>query len=333
MLQLNAFFLFYLDFAIYLPVDITKTTNMRRVLIVAMVSALLVGCKTSKTVENGKGENAFWQTMLLQQTESNIEWGIITAKYENGTTLYFRITDNFGNVALTWDRSLKNYNEGESSYTGNFEIPSFVFSGENREFMFRVTEVDENAFYNCTGITSMTVPFSVMRIGNNAFRGCSSLQKFSVNEYNTNYKDVDGVLFSKDGKMLIQYPAKKKQTEYMISEDVVAISPSAFRDCSNLEIVSIGDGVAVISDYAFRNCQNLKEVILGKSLRITGKEAFFECPKISVIHSRNTFPPHNSPVVYDKATKENCKLYVPQSRLEEYKRHLEWNEFKNIAGE
>lgn len=305
---------------------------MRRLLFVAMVSAFLVGCKTSKTIES-TGENAFWQTMLLQQTESNINRGIITAKYENGSTLYFRIADNFGNVALTWDRSLKNYNEGESSYTGNFEVPSYVFSGENREFMFRVTQIDENAFYGCKGITSVTIPFSVLTIGNNAFLGCSNLQKISVNEYNTNYKSVDDVLFSKDGRMLAQYPAKKKQSEYMISEDVVAISPSAFRDCANLEVVSIGDGVAFISDYAFYGCQNLKEVILGKGLRVTGKEAFFGCTKLSIIRSRSTFIPHNSPVVYESATKESCKLYVPADKLEDYKRHLEWSEFKNIVGE
>lgn len=331
--KLTFIFLFFDLFRfelIFVPSN--NNTNMRKLVFVAMVSACLVGCKTSKTVE-GNGENAFWQTMLLQQTESNIDNGIITAKYENGSTLYFRIVDNFGNVALTWDRSQKSFDAGESAYSGNFEVPSYVFSGENREFMFRVTQVDENTFYGCKNITSVTIPFSVFTIGNNAFLGCTNLQKISVNEYNTNYKSVDGVLFSKDGKMLAQYPAKKKQSEYMISEDVVAISPSAFRDCANLEIISIGDGVAFISDFAFRGCQNLKEVILGKSLRITGREAFFDCPKLSVIHSRSTFIPHNSPKVYESSTKENCKLYVPADKIEDYKRHLEWNEFKNITAE
>ena len=53
--------------------------------------------------------------------------------------------------------------------------------------------------------------------------------------------------------------------------------------------------------------------------------------KLETLNSRNVFPPHNSPVVFEESTKENCRLYVPRGQMENYKRHVEWSEFKNVV--
>ena len=59
--------------------------------------------------------------------------------------------------------------------------------------------------------------------GNCIFRNCTSLEKIEVSEDNLGLKSVDGVLFEKDGKTLMQYPAGKKDTKYAIPKGTTDI--------------------------------------------------------------------------------------------------------------
>jgi hypothetical protein len=268
--------------------------------------------------------------MLVKQLDANVDNQIITVKYNNGTTLCYKILDNFGNVALTWDRTngRKNFDDGPSNYKGDVSIPSFIITGENGDFTFRVMEIEQNAFYGCSEVTSIDIPFSVIRISDQ-FNGCSGLKKFTVNENNQSYKDVDGILFSKDDKMLIKYPAKKETAEYVISEDAAIICTGAFMDNEFLRKITIGNFVTAISDYAFKNCSALEEVELGGNVRIIGNESFKNCPKLALVNAHGMWPAH-CPNVFDDAAKQNAKLYVPRGQMFNYKRRLEWRDFKNV---
>ncbi len=302
----------------------------RYLFVLAFAAFTLIGCRSSKEVSKSN-QNEVWQTMLVKQLDANVDNQIITVKYNNGTTLCYKILDNFGNVALTWDRTngRKNFDDGPSNYKGDVSIPSFIITGENDDFTFRVMEIEQNAFYGCSEVTSIDIPFSVIRISDQ-FNGCSGLKKFTVNENNQSYKDVDGILFSKDDKMLIKYPAKKETAEYVISEDAAIICTGAFMDNEFLRKITIGNFVTAVSDFAFKNCTALEEVELGGNIRILGVDAFKNCPKLTLVNAHGMWPAHNSPTVFDDATKENAKLYVPRGQVFNYKRRLEWRDFKNV---
>ena len=296
---------------------------------ILIASFCLMGCRTSK--DASKSKNEVWQTILVKQLDAQIDDQIITVKYNNGSTLCYKILDNFGNVTLTWDHTngRKSFDDGPSGYKGDISIPSFIVTGEDDDFTFRVMEIEQNAFYGCSGVKSIDIPFSVLRISD-SFDGCSGLQKFTVNENNQSYKDVDGILFSKDSRMLIKYPAKKEKNEYVISEDVALICTGAFMDNSFLRKITIGNFVTAVSDFAFKNCTALEEVELGSNVRILGVDAFKNCPKLTLVNAHGNWPAHNSPTVFDDATKENAKLYVPRGQMFNYKRRLEWRDFKNV---
>ena len=66
---------------------------------------------------------------------------------------------------------------GDSKYKNKVIIPeSFVYNGVE----YSVTSIGEKAFYECSGLTSITIPSSVTRIGNEAFFGCSGLTSVTI---------------------------------------------------------------------------------------------------------------------------------------------------------
>ena len=126
-----------------------------------------------------------------------------------------------------------------------------------------VTSIGDRAFYGCTSIASFTIPDSVTSIGDDAFRGCSSLTSIVVAEGNTAYRSVDGVLFSKDMKTLVQYPTGRSDDPYVIPDSVTSIGSYAFYGCSSLALITTPYSVITSTgSYAFRNCTNIEKVTL-----------------------------------------------------------------------
>ena len=125
---------------------------------------------------------------------------------------------------------------------------------------YTVTSIGERTLYDCASLTSVTIPSSIIDIGYQAFGHCMNLTDISVEDGNEKYCAVDGVLFSKDKKTIISYPAGKTQTEYSIPESVENISSYAFRDNAYLESVTIPESVTEIGKKAFDQCTSLTEI-------------------------------------------------------------------------
>lgn len=98
-----------------------------------------------------------------------------------------------------------------------------------------VKNIEEGAFDNCTDLESIMIPGSVIKIGEHAFYCCDNLKSITVAHDNPVYKSVNGNLYSKDGKVLIQYAPKKEEKFFVIPYGVSVVASGAFCAAYDLE--------------------------------------------------------------------------------------------------
>ena len=110
-------------------------------------------------------------------------------------------------------------------------IPEYAPSGE------RVVSVDSGAFFGCSTVTAIQIPASVVEIGDLAFSACKNLMYISVNAQNAHYRDIDGILYSKDTAKLILYPPMRAGSELTIYTVTTEIAEMAFYNCAYLRAI------------------------------------------------------------------------------------------------
>lgn len=107
------------------------------------------------------------------------------------------------------------------------------------------------------------------------FNTCPKLMNIYVTETNSHLKDIDGVLYSKDGSVLFRYPGARE--DYNIPYGVNSIGRSAFDECRNLKSVNIPGSIVTINSGAFRDCDSLKSIEIPNSVRDIYGSAFKSC--------------------------------------------------------
>ncbi|MGN0499207.1 MAG: leucine-rich repeat protein [Acutalibacteraceae bacterium] len=176
-------------------------------------------------------------------------------------------------------RTLDNGTVAITRYDGTSEkviIPQYIDDKQ-------VVCIDGLAFDRCENLTHISIPDSVIEIGDSAFRECSNLTSINVESNNTKFCSIDGVLFDKNIKTLITFPANKKVSSYTISNSVTTIYDHAFEQCINLTSVTIPHSVTKIGAYAFCYCINLTSVSIPKSITSISGYTFCGCENLTNI--------------------------------------------------
>ena len=154
----------------------------------------------------------------------------------------------------------------------NVELPSSLMRIGNEAFsecqrLERVTlpeglkSIGAYAFSECFYLRNVTIPAKVSMIGNCAFYDCDSLIRIDVAGENAFIMSKDGVLFSKDGTELIQFPAGRSG-DYQVPDGVNRICPYAFYSCSFLHNITLPFSLRYIGAYAFSSCSGLYDITL-----------------------------------------------------------------------
>ncbi|MBQ7849140.1 MAG: leucine-rich repeat protein [Clostridia bacterium] len=161
-----------------------------------------------------------------------------------------------------------------------------------------VHRIRSGAFADCTGVTAIHLPESLEQITGDAFSGCGSLTKISVEMSNPGFRAVDGVLFSKDGK-LVCYPAAAERKRYNVPSNVNRIGGYAFCGCQTLEEVVLPEELGRLSAHAFSACGALQKLEIPGAATNLEKNAVTGCLRV-VLGVTSGSPAHHY------AMKNNC---------------------------
>ena len=143
-------------------------------------------------------------------------------------------------------------NRAAIGYTGeeneNLVIPAYFVgdreNGTTEGRVYKVTSIEDLAFFRCYKLSRVTIPEGVTSIGEGAFYLCN----------------LDSIT---------------------ISKNVANIGKEAFLGCTNLTSVTISEGVTSIGESAFEGCTNLTSITIPKSVTSIGKEAFLCCTNLT----------------------------------------------------
>ena len=133
-----------------------------------------------------------------------------------------------------------------------------------------VTSIGDDAFKGCTSLTSVTIPDSVTSIGWDAFAGCTSLTSVTIPDSVTSI-----------GRHAFQNCTSL--TSVTIPNSVTSIGMSAFDGCESLTSVTIPDSVTSIGNAAFYNCTSLTSVTIPDSVTSIDVNAFAGCTSLTSV--------------------------------------------------
>ncbi len=123
-----------------------------------------------------------------------------------------------------------------------------------------VEKLEDKALQQMWGLKQITIGAFVKEIGKGALTGCTSLIAIKVNPANSKYKDDDGVLYTKDGEHLMQFPTKKTG-DYAVLIGTKFIDDEAFREVDNTGVVTLSSSVENIGKSSFRTAKFSKIII------------------------------------------------------------------------
>lgn len=167
-------------------------------------------------------------------------------------------------------------------------IPSGCFADchalESIKLPQHTKSIGKEAFARCQELTKIEIPAEINSIGGAAFAGCQKLAFIKVDPNNKKYcSTAGGVLYSKDGKYILQYPAGKEGDIYTIPNGVIRVGSYAFSGSKSIKKITIPTTCTSVGYGAFYECSNLKDIELPEQLVKIESDLFYGCSSLEQI--------------------------------------------------
>jgi hypothetical protein len=236
--------------------------------------------------------------------------------YDEESKLYFNITgDNTCSVTSA---------PTTATYSDLIQIPAIVtYEGDD----YLVTAIGESAFWNCSSLTSVFIPDTIITIGNYAFASCTGLNNILTME------EIEG---TEEWELLSKIPnsvtsigdgafSRCTSLAYIIlSENLESIGDNAFSGCTALvgtktkeftgeeqKVLVIPNSVRYIGIGAFFNCSALENLWLGAGVKTIKNQAFYNCTSLETVSPTSLIAPDLTENAFSDATYTDAQLLLP----------------------
>ena len=158
--------------------------------------------------------------------------------------------------------------------------------------------INYSVFMNCKELSDIALPESLTYLGAHAFENCTSLKYIKIPSKIT---EIDWATFTKSGLEVIEMGdgiekigkesfAETQLTTIILPKTVTEIGYDAFRDCTNLESITLNKGIITIGDGAFGGQSKLTEITIPASVTVMDEEAFRDCSNLQAVKFQGNAP-------------------------------------------
>ena len=246
--------------SITIPDSVTKIGEFAFRACTGLTSMTLPFVGASKTASDGY-DQVFGYIFGYTTTDSNSS-SISGATYQYwdnySKDYHYYIPSSIKSITIT-EGNIPSYAFNNCSGLTSVVIPNSVIS------------IGKKAFYNCTSLTSITIPDSVTSIGNYAFDDCTGLTSVTIPDSVTSIGDH-------------AFDYCIRLTSVTIGDSVTTIGERAFYDCSGLTSITISDSVTSIGERAFEDCSGIMNVTIGNGVTSIGDSAFYGCRSLTTVN-------------------------------------------------
>ena len=164
------------------------------------------------------------------------------------------------------------------------------------EFPTSLTSIGNSAFY-LTGLISVTIPGSVIYIGEYAFDSCWKLESIVVDPDNPVYDSRDNcnALIETESNTLLEAGVNLTT----IPDGIVVIGSSAFDGCKNMTSIDLPESVTTVKSHAFAGLSNVTTIIISENVSFIDEGAFYKCTGLTDVYCYAKSIPETSKDGYD----------------------------------
>ena len=187
-----------------------------------------------------------------------------------------------------------------------------------------VTSLGDWCFSDCSGLTSITIPSSVTSLGSDCFRSCYGLTSITIPSSVTS---LGGCCFYRSGLTSITIPSSvtslgdgcfrscSNLTSITIPSSVTSLGYECFSGCSGLTSITIPSSVTSLGSECFYYCSGLTSITIPSSVTSLGRRCFSGCSKLEKATFQGKLPKNT----IDCDLLSTCIFYVPKAYLQDYK--------------
>lgn len=172
----------------------------------------------------------------------------------------------------------------ENHYSGEISIPAHILvDGQS----IPVIGIEEDAFYGCDDVKSITLPQGLLKIHHSAFESMSGLREIVIPESVTYigenaFSDCDHLLQITLPSHLQHLPANLFEScgaleQIHLPKNVKTIGEGCFAACTKLRTIVLPEGLEQIASRAFAFCESLVDIHIPSTVQEIGEEAFYSC--------------------------------------------------------